>query len=70
MYVEHNVITSFTRSYDTPCFSNNMGIPSVNITTIATSYKLQLIAHTKKEGENFYQKKMQHIPILEHTGVP
>jgi len=38
--VEHNVFTSFMRGYNTPCFSNNMGIPSVNIITDATSYKL------------------------------
>lgn len=44
--VEHTVFTSFMRGYKTPCFSNNMGIPSVNIITVAISYKLQLIADT------------------------
>jgi hypothetical protein len=44
--VENNVLTSFTRGYNTPCFSNKMEIPSVNIITFSTSYKLQLIADT------------------------
>jgi hypothetical protein len=37
---------SFTRGYNTPYFSRNMEIPLVNIITISTSYKLQLIADT------------------------